>query len=65
MKYYVIRTNKKGITFKKYKCIDGFSTNKDDCWKYSEQGAKRIADRLNSQTRDLSKVHYNILKAQD
>ena len=48
MKYFVIKTTKDGIEYKRYKCIDGWTKNKEICWKFSRQGAKQIADRRNS-----------------
>lgn len=64
MKYFVIKTTKEGIEYKKYKCIDGWTKNKEICWKFSRQGAKQIADRLNEKYEIPYKVHYNILKAE-
>lgn len=48
MKYYIKMTNKQfGTTeYKRYKCIDGFSKNKSQCWKFSKQGALKIIERL-------------------
>ena len=63
-KYYVIKTTSKGVEYKKYKCIDGWSRDKSECWQFSKQGAKKIADRLNEQGYIPLKVHYNILAAE-
>ena len=64
-RYYVIRTTKDGIEYKRTKTMDYWSKNKDECWKYSRQGAKQIADRYNSQLADYwkDKIHYNFIEA--
>lgn len=64
MKWYVIKTTKDGVLFKRYKCIDGWTKDKEKCWKFSKQGAKQIADRLNEKYEIPYKVHYNIMKAE-
>lgn len=48
MKYYIRKTNKQTgrVEYKRYKCIDGFTTNKDLCWQFSKQGAEKIIERL-------------------
>lgn len=63
-KFYVIRTTKHGIEYKRTKCLDYWSKSPDGCWLYSRQGAKRIADRMNNQVSESKKhdVHYNILE---
>ena len=43
MKFYVIKTTKNGIEYKKYKCIDGWTKEKTASWQFSKQGAERIA----------------------
>lgn len=48
-KYYVIKTTKNGVEYKRTKCCDYWSKSKDGCWQYSKQGARQIAERLNSQ----------------
>ena len=43
MKYFIMRIDKNNRTFyKKNKCVDGWSTNKAECWAFSRQGAKNI-----------------------
>lgn len=66
MKWYVIRTTKYGIEYKKAKCLATWSKTKDGCWQYSLQGAKQIADRLNSALNPYwrDKIHYNYIKAE-
>lgn len=46
-KYYVIKTTKRGIEYKKYKCIEGWSKTSDGCWRFSKAGADKIVKRLN------------------
>lgn len=64
-KYYLIRTTRHGIEYRRTKCLDYWSTNKAECWQFSKQGAEKIAKRLNEAIpeRMKMKVHYNILKA--
>lgn len=61
MKFYVIKTTVHGIEYKRYKCIDGWSKDKTNCWQFSKQGAQRIADKLNDRYGIENKIHYNIL----
>lgn len=37
MKFYVIKTTKNGIEYKKYKCIDGWTKEKTASWQFSKQ----------------------------
>lgn len=62
-KYYVIKTTKNGIKYKRYKCIEGWSTDKSECWKFSKGGAEQIAKSLNDGIPESwqGKVHYNTL----
>lgn len=46
MRYYIVKETKYGKEYKRYKCIDGFSKNKELCWKFSKQGALSIIERL-------------------
>ena len=48
MKYYIVMHNKQFNTtkYKKNKCVEGWSTVKDCCWKFSKQGAKKIIESL-------------------
>lgn len=66
MKWYVVKTTKSGIEYKKAKCLDTWSKQKSGCWQYSLQGARRIAERLNSQLAPYwrDKIHYNYVKAE-
>jgi len=68
MKYYVIETTKNGVLYKRYKCIEGWTTEKHKnlCWKFSKQGARQIADRLNNELNEYwqNKIHYNIIEAE-
>ncbi len=70
MEYYVIKTTKSGVEYKKYKCIDGWSENPKECWRFSESGAKTIAERLNElygYDKQLypKKVHFSVLAVDD
>lgn len=63
-KYYVIKTTKFGVEYKRTKCLDYWSKNPQGCWQYSEQGAKAIAKRLNAALSEQQKlkVHFNVLE---
>ena len=64
-KYYVIKTTKDGISYKRYKCIDGWSKNRTECWQFSKQGAEQIAKRLNDMITEpywKARVHYSTLE---
>lgn len=64
-KYYVIKTTKNGIEYKKAKCLDIWSKDKSECWQFSKRGAEQIAERLNSRIQQpfwRAGVHYNTLK---
>lgn len=63
-KYYVIKTTKDGVQFKKYKCIDGWTKNRNECWEFSKQGAEKIANRLNEQNKEPHKTHYNTVEVE-
>ena len=69
-KYYVIRTTKKGIEYKRTKTRDYWSKNPEGCWQYSKQGATQIADRYNHQVNPHNEpwysigVHYSIKEVQ-
>ena len=60
MKYYIKMFNKQtGKTkYKRYKCIDGFTENKDLCWQFSKQGAQKIIERLTD--KDRSEYRRNL-----
>ena len=67
MKYYIVRiykpTNIK--EYKRYKCIDGFTTRKDLCWQFSKQGALKIIERLKYQHRiNIDKFDFTIEAAE-
>ena len=69
-KYYVIRTTKSGIMYKRTKTLDKWSSNPECCWQYSRQGAQRIADRLNERENPRGEpwwkvgIHYSIKEVQ-
>ena len=66
MKYYVIRTTKSGIMYKRAKTLDKWSRYPECCWQYSKEGAQRIADRYNAQVNPFGKpwhevgIHFSI-----
>ena len=47
-KYLIVRTIGEEVTYMRYKTIDGWSRNPEECWKFSKQGAKKIVDGLNA-----------------
>lgn len=53
MKYYIVMVNKQFNMkeYKKYKCVDGWTRNKEVCWKFSKQGATNIIKRLTDNVR--------------
>ena len=65
-KYYVIRTTRTGIMYKRTKCLDKWSRTPEGCWQYSKQGAQKIADRLNAHVNPRGDpwwkigIHYSI-----
>lgn len=63
MKYYVIKTTRNGIEYKRTKCLDSFTKEKSEAYQYSKQGAEDIAKRLNDQLHESwkDKIHYNTL----
>lgn len=68
--YFVVRTTKYGICYKRTKNHDYWSKNKNECWVYSLQGAKKIVERLNNQItwngkRTFAEAgeHYNYIEA--
>ena len=60
MKYYIIKTTKKGIEYKRTKCLDNWSKTPEGCWKFSEQGAKKIVDRYNQNVNPNGEAWYKI-----
>lgn len=66
MKYYIKKTNKQTgrIEYKRYKCIDGFSRDKSQCWKFSKQGALKIIERLKSEYwRNIDNLEFELEEA--
>ena len=63
MKYYIKKINKQfgTVEYKRYKCSDGFSRNKDLCWQFSKQGAEKIIERLkNEYRRNISNITFEL-----
>ena len=46
-KYYIYYTKPKSekLFYKKHKTLDGWSTEKSECWQFSEASARRIISR--------------------
>lgn len=53
LRYYIRKVNSQfgTIEYKRYKCVDGWSTNKALCWQFTEQGAQKIIERLKNEYR--------------
>lgn len=66
MKYYIKKTNKQTgkVTYKQYKCIDGFNQNKEVCWQFSKHGALKIIERLKKEYwRNIDNIEFELEKA--
>ena len=44
-KYYVKKEYNGKILYKRYKCIEGWSADKNICWQFTKQSALKIAER--------------------
>lgn len=72
-KYLIAREIKGKREYKKYKCIDGWDANADDCWAFSKPGAIKICQRFKEgaeksklyQARPELKPSYFILRRHD
>lgn len=69
-RYYIIRTTKKGVEYKRYKCIDGWSKTPEGCWKFSRAGAAKIVKKYNEgchyeQQPYPKRIHYNYLEVKE
>lgn len=71
MKYYIVRVAKytegEHKMYKKYKCAYGYSTKKEECWKFSKQGALKIIENLKRQCRvnyEKGLVNFYLEKAE-
>ena len=63
MKYYIKMENKQfnKVYYKRYKCIDGFTTDKKICWKFSKQGALKIIERLKIEyRRNIENIEFSL-----
>lgn len=63
MKYYIKMYNKQfnTIKYKRYKCIDGWSTNKEECWKFTKQSAMNIIERLKFEyRRNINNIEFTL-----
>ena len=59
-KYYIKKTNiKTGVVYyKKNKTVDGWITDKKECWQFSKQGAQRIIERLSNPYLHAPTIYY-------
>lgn len=67
-KVYIVKHNTQlGTTeYKRYKCIDGFSKNKSECWKFSKAGAAKIIERLKREyVRNIKNLEFYTEVADD
>ena len=67
MKYYIVMHNKQFNTtkYKKNKCVDGWSTDKNKCWAFSKQGALKIIERLKYAYRNnIANLEFYLEEAQ-
>lgn len=65
-KFYIRKTNLRTgrIEYKQYKCSDGFSQNRDTCWKFSRQGAEKIIERLKHEYRaNIVNLTFDMVEA--
>lgn len=66
MKYYIRRIKydhnllKAYVEYKRYKCVEGFCTDKSMCWKFSKQGARGIIEALNKEFKNY--VNAGLMK---
>ena len=68
MKYYIKKINKQTgrVEYKQYKCIEGFNPNKSLCWKFSQQGAEKIIERLKIEYRmNINNLTFELEEAAD
>lgn len=62
-KYYIVMENHQfnTIQYKRYKCIDGFCTDKSKCWQFSKPGAEKIIERLKVEyRRNIENLEFRI-----
>lgn len=67
MKYYIRKTNKQTgrVEYKRYKCIDGFNSNKEICWQFTKHGASKIIERLKHEYwRNIDNLTFELEPAQ-
>ena len=66
MKKYLIKmtnTQFNTVKYKRYKCIDGWSTDSSVCWKFSKQGATNIIKRLECEYKANIHTHFALEEA--
>ena len=64
MKYYIVMERKGRKMYKKYKCIEGWAKNRDECWKFSKQGAKNIVEQY-KKMKTMQDAQFYIEPAQE
>lgn len=65
-KVYIVKINKQigTVEYKRYKCIDGWSKNKNMCWQFSKQGALKIIERLKYEyKRNIQNLEFTLEEA--
>ena len=68
MKYYIKMTNTQTgtVQYKRCKCTDGFTPNRDLCWQFSKQGALKIIERLKKEyQRNIENLTFEIEPAEN
>lgn len=63
MKYYIKKINDQfgTVEYKRYKCADGFSRNKQICWQFSKYGALKIIERLKEEyKRNIKNIRFEL-----
>ena len=62
MKYYIKKVNRQfeTVEYKRYKCVDGFSGNKQVCWKFSKQSALKIIERLKDEYKRNGYIYFDL-----
>ena len=65
-RYYIKKINHISgtIEFKRYKCIEGFSKNKEECWQFTKQGAVKVIEGLKREYfRNLKNLEFELEEA--
>ena len=67
MKYYIKMYNPQTdrTKYKQYKCISGFNSNKERCWKFSKQGATKIIEDLKKEYSVNPHIQFTLEEAEE